>query len=1032
MRNELVLYANGKEYPIVDGAIYTEEFSETLDSMSIILDNITQDNRLQLEPYMFVRVKNKQTENALSFDKEFLVDDYIESEENIAQHIYKYTISLMSETKLLEKIQCPNLSISHSVEKGKKSIYTHIKQYYDLYMPRVKMLQSGTKKWVYAPILSLSEDLKTKFDDIPCADLAMQQPTFRQLLTNLMLQEGCIPTVKDRVISYMDLTATSTSFKETANGINKKQTSNSSDSFVNALCSYNDQLLDIGNSVLSETIGFRDRDNAILKQKDNLKLQTQFPIYSIKKAIIRVPCSISNHFYVANTNYKAKSNEVPYFEVTKDSNEYIKFYLENLTPTEADYSIEECYIVFYSGAYVPEKVAIATSSIAWGSFNKVSIPSTYTTSDKFYMYMRFKNTKNYKECEVITRICGLSTTDVTNIANDYFFTDGTNELYGYLKTDFTANIVENSKRRLLDTNYTTMPKANETTSKELAKWVYGTVSYTIGGTEITGFTQTYSQAQGWWDIDKTYFENILGVLAPTGNFKHYEVSEHFDEAVETAYRKYLGGYIGHLELYPEAVTYNYAFTVFDIDYQPLNTMTLKAYKDEVALPLEQLDGTASGLTDFDRFAKNLQQKANRLGVPVSSVNQTTDDQTALQSLNSKTTGDEVVFSRTIAIHNNYLQVTYNLSKDYVIKNYFTSITTKYRAYEHIDYNDSVVRKEHKNVFVVLDTENHANEEDRLVYQDINDFFKGLTEQNSANPSKLRYAVEKDTSGVMVKFDLSVVTSDTAICFTYATQDNATAGTYIDTDRIATDTDLGGVTQTYQLWGDDYAEKRLVGYFNDLGYYSSTTMDMFFNVCKSPKAVATDFSKALVNVFDYDSEYLYQYKDEGERLCTTLQLTYINKIKNFAYTEEMLKNMPWVDNSSYGHANAVVSIARSTEKELRAYPNQVGTLLTELDNENVSDNNNLKPSDIISVSGGKVTFTPYKVAGIAIPCKIVHAYKNANGEWEWVDIAKYEGDTTQVGYVYLTDTNTQKVFAEDDYKVLRLMHEDDGNGTKTIK
>ncbi len=1028
MKNNLVLCANGKRYPIVSGAVISEEFSETLDSVSVVLDNVQEDDRLELEPYMFVRIKNLSTDNAFPYDKEFLVDSFEESEENISQHIYKYTISLMSETKLLEKWQCPNLMISHSLKNGKKSVYEHISHYFELYVPKVKMYDETTQKWAYRQIISMDDGIKEKFQNIPCADLSLQAPTLRQALTTLMLQASCIPVVKERKLTYLDLGASPTSFSYENKGVNKVKRSNASDSFVNALATQSDQLLDSGNSVLCETLGFRDKNNALIKQTENLKLETTFPIYSINKATMRIPCHISNNFVAYCVNYKSTSADVPYVALRLQSG-VLGFYLHNYGVDGSEFTLLDCHVVFYSGVYVvKERRSIAVSSIAFDTWNETAVPSDLTQSDKFYFYLKVRNETTQKEGYVITRVCQLTPALVNNLESDYAFDDGEGDLYAYLKNDITANIVEASKRKLLDTDFTTMPTNSEgTTSESVAKWIYGTVGYSIGGTEISGFSQTYSKAQGWWSADYTYFENIVNLLAPTGYIRYYDTAQ-FDSSVNSAYRAFLGGYEGGLRLNPTAYSNTFASCVFDIEYQPLNELAYKSYKSEAPLILEQLDGTAQGLTDFDRFAQNLQEKADRLGNEVKSVNQTTDDPTSLQPLNSKDDGGNVVFKRSIAVANNYVQVSYYLSKDYVIKNYFTSITTKYRAYEHIDYSQSVLRKEHKNVFVVIDTEDHPNECESLSYANASDFIKGIAPYDESDGEKsLRYAIEQDQYGNAVKYELSAIVGKNAICLTYRQTDNATAGSFLKSTSV--DTDLGGVLQSYITWFDDYAEKRQVGYFNDLGYYAKTSEEIFTETRQAPLiATGKKVADALVRVHD-DGTYLRQYKDEGERVSTTLQLTYVNKAKEyFEFTEEFLRNMPWVGNSQYGYANAIVYAPSSREDyaTLRPYPNQIGKMFVSPDDGEDAF------GEYVQVSGNKILLSAIQVLGTTMDYKIVHAYKNASGEWEWVDIAYMKAPKDLILYAYLTDTSTQYVFAEDGDKVLRLMYQDDGKGARSVK
>ena len=1019
MKNDLIACINGKAYHVVSGAVYNEEYNETLDSMSIVLDNVAKADRIEIHPYDFVRVKN--VGDGLPFDKEMLVDDWVESEENIHDHIYKYQINLMSETKLLEKTQCPNIAITHSETQGKKDIFEKISQFFELYAPKVKMKSSDTK-WGYKPLYELDEEsLKAKFQGVPCADMTMQMPTLRQLFTNLMLQKGCIPILKERKLAYLDLTAKAVFFNIDAKGVNKVQRSNSSDSYVNTVESQNDQLLDTGNKVISETLGFRDKDNVLIKQDENLKLETAFPIYGVSKCAMRIPSAISSTFQADNINYDSEDPTLPAFQVKREGNNIqIMFYAYEEQKGEIP-SVAEAFITFYEGTYVVKKTVDVTKLFAWNTWYAVAIPDGLAGSDKFYFYSRLSDGRI-----IATRLCNLDANAVASIKTPMTFDDGKRGVYGYFKTDITPNVVENSKRKLLDTDFTTMP--NDATPSELAKWIYGTVGYSIGSKTITGFSQKYSKAQGWWNNEKTYFENIVNVLADGG--KYYPTSR-FDDSVEQAYREWLGGYKGELELKPSPYSSTFASAIFDIEYQPLNSVTFKAYKEDTPVEYTQLDGTASGLTDFDRFAKNMQQKADRLGNEIMSISQTTNDATALQGVNTDY-DDHICFKRTLAIANNYVQATYTLSKDYVIKNYFTSITTKYRAYEHVDYAQSTLRKEHKNVFVTIDAkENHQGECDTLSFYEepVSAFLKGLLPYDKGKG--LRYAIEQGESegGALetAKYDLSAVTCDTAILLSYESPDNVGAGSYLKSPLV--DTDLGGVAQTWQIWGEGYKEKRFVGFVDYLPYYESTGTDLFDKASKTP--LCPDNAEAVANVKVSSSGQWVQYKDEAERLNVSVQFTYVNKASDcFEFTEEMLKNMPYIDNSQYGHANAIVFLIDGKDVRLMGYPNKKGRLYTDEDG-------NLAPiGDLVSLGsdGQSVTFKSVKDAVKIFDCpyKIVHAFKDANGDWQWADIALWKSSESGTLHVYLNDTNTQKVYAEDAYKVLRLMYQDDGKGNKGLK
>lgn len=1073
MNNDIVLYANGKEYHCVLGCTITEEFNETLDSATLILDNVQKEDRLQINPYDFVRIKN--IGDGYELDKEMLIDSFVETEKNISQHIYYYQIELMSETKLLEKKQLPNLTISHSERYGKKSIAQHIMNYMDLYVPKAKMLTNkSTLKWAYNPIITYDEDeLNEKFGN-ECADMALSAPTLRQALTNLMLQNGCIPLVENRKLGWLDLTQKySQIFDTKANGLNAMQRSNSSDSYVNALANMSEQLLDTDNEVISETVGFRDPDNVFIKQTENLKLHTSFPIYKVTKCDIIAPVDfLTGSYWVKAHNYGSDVSEgLPIFTMRiYDSNGNL---IENQITTDAykiqlvfgasGAEVQSAKVVYLTGGdvsstpkygykvYKTQDVSITLNATSQTGVD-IIIPEDIRKNEEeywFYFIAYVKNPITKQTEKQSTMLCELSycyriNADITRwemlLGEDYFPLK-----WGYLTTNFTPCVVESAKRQLLDTNFTTMPSQTGLVSAEtIAKWIYGTVSYSIGGQEITGFSQTYSQAQGWWKKDKTYFENILDALFKINYTTWYDSEDgYWKTETLSVWRTFLGNYEGAFELAGHTFyNSNFATILFDITYQPLNSMTHKTYKKESLFELEQLDNTATGLTDFDRFAKNSQQKVNRLGNDIMSINQTTDDANAIQPLNSLYEQDNaLVFKRTIALNKNYIQVTYNLSKDYVIKNYFTSISTKYRAYEHIDYNQATIRKEHINVFVTLDTEEHTNMDDRLILTNTSAyaFFGGLLPHSES--LKIRYALEQSVNEQgdteTVKYDISVVASDNSLSFVYQPWFNIGNGSYL-TALTATE---GGLPQFYQVWGSEYYEKRYVGFTSSIDWYNDVSDAGLLKIAKEPIVNNSYFTGCLINVMDDASSlskrHLTQHKDEGEILNNTLQCTYINKCEDyFAFTEELIRCNPYACITQYGYANAIVLVSPkdytqgwgACKNSLKAHPNQDGLLMQVND---VFE----KIEDYVSISANGVTFekSPVEVPLLGgRPYKIVHAYKNSSGEWEWVDIAIYKGDKARTLYSYVNDTNTLKVLAEDDNGVLRPMYEDDGTGVKKAK
>lgn len=400
--------SNGEpyEYNVVNGSEFHEEYNETLDSGTIVLSQVPLSMRLRkISPYVFARVFDKSGNTGL--DKVFLVDNFNEKEDNITEHIYSYTVKLMSETKILEKIQCPNRTITHSLNANgnvaKKTIFEYIYQYMKLYIPKIKFSNDG-QSWSYLPLIKIpgvyedktlyrnsivvnydttnfeehqhggvtwyifncesdslqDEDIDydtvrsidvvpndddvdwpegspyvSNFDtetgkfsiagqsnnsyngsltihyvykkknyidvndafykrfNVPCADLSFSAPTLRQLLTTLMQQVGCIPTVKNRTLGFLDFQKDAVLFGNGDYTLNKTvnyiRRSLSSDSYANSLVNMSEQVLDSGNEVICEALCFRDNKNVLLKQEENLCLETSLPIFKVNKCILHGP-----------------------------------------------------------------------------------------------------------------------------------------------------------------------------------------------------------------------------------------------------------------------------------------------------------------------------------------------------------------------------------------------------------------------------------------------------------------------------------------------------------------------------------------------------------------------------------------------------------------------------------------------------------------------------------------------------------------------------------------------------------------------
>ena len=769
-----------------------------------------------------------------------LLDNFVETQTTLNGEIkYKYQINLMNNVKLLEKIQCPNRVITHSLIDEQTTIYEEIDKYMKLYSPKVKMSTDG-KTWSYQYLLDWSGLNISPFNDTYCADMQMNEPTLRQLLTNLMLQVGCIPTINYRTvgaINYNSLQSVITPTEE--DGVNFISHSASSDSYANNLVQAPTQALDDKNEVISELIGFRDSSNAIIKQTQNLMLETRFPIYKIKEVLMRNTDNKSGYLVPQNENPGAyplllsgaglsNSDKVMYsptiiylgynsstgkqqwgitLNITYSYVPNLKARSVKLFPLElhfvkynsgtgnydlvtdetvgpingwdlevSDYLFSDIGYVIYEDGTVTRNDSYA-KTVTGKHTCTFHLSTTIETDDNSqsenflnyssHMWLRNAIYDSDSDIEITQFLPLIPIIKVTKSSIDYFVVDtkhsmtsnndnlSFNTLYPSSQTemeeyqipanigsyvDITDLFVEQRKRQLLDTDYTHMlTKMTElsATLSDLSKYVYGTIGYQIGSNKMTGFSQTYSRAQMWWSVTRSYFDNILEFIQDRKDTLLQFSYEEFNQRESTEISDYLEKYgyapLGYapLELNSQNfkvdidsgvdwlnTNYSKMKFLFFIKYQPLNNLKVKVGKQDknYLFDIEQLNQSGDGLSDYTRLMRNVQETADRIGNKVKSIPQVTENSSKLYPLNGLYEGF-TIFHRQIAIYENYLSVTYTASEDYVIKNYFTSIITKYRAYEYVDYNQSVERKENTKVYCMISDKHYYDGDDKISWFD---------------------------------------------------------------------------------------------------------------------------------------------------------------------------------------------------------------------------------------------------------------------------------------------------------------------------
>ena len=276
-------------FRVAEGAVFIENYNETLDSGTIILPQLS--SKIDIAPYDIVIISGNNIE-----DKRMLVDTYTCTQTSLDPTIYEYEISLFSETKLLEGVVLPSLAIT-KLKYEHRTIESYIREYVDQYSPKV--LVSGTYVNKF-DVGDISVNNTYPFDN-ECPELQWNEPTLREVLTDLMMTKDCIPILKDNIISCIKISDVSGEISSSKrSGINYIRESQSSSDYLSELKMNLKNVMGTTN-VVYDNITFRNYDSHLLTS-ENIKIETSRPIWNLNNFVATLnDIQYNASFYITTT-----------------------------------------------------------------------------------------------------------------------------------------------------------------------------------------------------------------------------------------------------------------------------------------------------------------------------------------------------------------------------------------------------------------------------------------------------------------------------------------------------------------------------------------------------------------------------------------------------------------------------------------------------------------------------------------------------------------------------------------------------------
>ena len=723
MATEMHLWARigNKDYPIAYGAYFSDNYSETLDSGSIVLPHIPEGDALEAaKPSDDVIIHSESWASLVA--KKVFHQRYFAPAGDIYRHmligtiqgrkifigdaddgLYDYTISLVSETQGLENCLMPNRTITQPqltndgalglADSSSKSISFWAQHYIDRYGGYVKQTLNGLT-WAYVGRYVLDSATYDKFDKILCPEFSLGGGTLRQALTRLFSVADCIPVVHDGTIGHLDLSARVGSGINN-NGIPGRSWENwtmSGDEYADRLRKdYSEGLSKDATTTYIENLGFRNSSIGSMGFED-LKLEFKHPIYSIK-------------------------------------------------------SIYMCYY------------------------------------------------KTIQEGKVVL-----------------------------IRQNITPLVVLDSKRNLLSLDWPTFDAEEKYTMDDLAKYKFCTLGYSIGSKEITGFGSFLEyKPNGFFNTKKTYLENILELLNswyPYGEaFCIADVSQTQDIMVSD-----LVSPVTQLEAIPfpnmvspatidggienvfnslglistRGIAQKTVF--FQCEYEGMISSAVVYSKDYHDGRVNRFDAPNGSLQIIETEGSATKEKINKLGnkVLVTKARLNYGQASYLlepgeYSINSTddSKNDLIIYIREVSYDIGAINITYYQCKDYVLKNFYTSVFAKIRPFALASYEDSVKRMENRTIEILFsETQSYYQRSSKqFLYPDLGrilsfanqDSISKYKQYHSPIETKYSYLVLLKNNGSEASrylLENQKFVSGNALCFNVEMLDNVSAGTYI--------------------------------------------------------------------------------------------------------------------------------------------------------------------------------------------------------------------------------------------------------------
>ena len=773
---------NGVSYnvdfnPLLQGNTISEDYSETLDSGSIILSDIPK--IVNLDPYDDVYIwdcdtmpeftgitKNKVGNyvtadySGFGFYKHFLVDRFTEQrnligrdENKVRYNNYEYKIELFSETKGLENVILPNIKITQPLDVTKRlTTLTYMLHYLELYSPKIKV-QDGDNidSWHYEQKYQLSTEMRDLFENHYCQEFYLNSPTLRELFSKLMVSKDCIPIVKDNVIYPLCLSKTRGEFVLPNDNKSFFTMQKTSDGYMTQTrTNYNNALSPNPTCHRVEQLGFRNSDEAVLTI-NNMRLETGFPIYKLNKVYMCYYKKCEAAYYDANQTEQIIN---AYFLCKQDITKLCVLNNER------------------QALYKDTRVASADTD------------TTDFMKDNYYFSLGYSQGSNL----------------ITGFGEMFQYVEKGLGFTTYNKTECIIRNILNNMDALYPYGIDGKEAIREKIKEKMGSYP---IYMTFTPSSATGFSLHKNNTRNG-NIPSIFLDDELNWILNSTR----DILNNFTDATAgplqsvarltndtlIAAAKGVANLLSGDSLLIKGLN-------FEVDYEGFYNGAITTDKEVFKNKVMKMDNQSESMPylDLDGIAreKKIQKMGNKsytMTALYENWNEVQDIGTVynLDKYDENQDDDEelIIYHRDISFYDNKYEVTYFAQESFVLKNFYTSVFAKHRLFNVLDYGSSLTRAENVKDIIFASKKKQYDIAPNFSYNSSNtsnfglldylNFEKPTDETQIINAGVMTFPIQRNSMrNTSYLTDINTFTCGNSICFNVKMFDNITMGNNID-------------------------------------------------------------------------------------------------------------------------------------------------------------------------------------------------------------------------------------------------------------